>query len=53
VVPIAVSMDLVALLVLGGAWLPRARRWSRTGLIMVAASLALLSIAVWLAAGGD
>ncbi|MFI0350542.1 hypothetical protein [Actinomadura sp. 9N407] len=53
VVLIALTMDLAALLVFGAAWLPSSGRWSRTGLILVAASLALLSCSVWLAAGGE
>ncbi|MEW2356780.1 hypothetical protein [Spirillospora sp. NPDC029432] len=53
-IALALSMDVAALLVLGAAGLPARDGWSRTGLAMVAASLALLSIALWLAAaGGD
>lgn len=51
-IALALTMDAAALLVLGAAWLPFGDRLGRTGLIMVAASLALLSASVWLAACG-
>ncbi|WP_344589022.1 hypothetical protein [Actinomadura vinacea] len=52
---VAVSMDIVAVVLLGWARSlpsgPRPEaRWSRTGVIMVAGSLLLISAAVWLAA---
>ncbi|MFB4318021.1 hypothetical protein [Actinomadura sp. 21ATH] len=52
-IALALTMDVIALLVLGAAALPPRGGRSRTGLIMIAASLALLSIALWLAAAGD
>ncbi|GLZ05873.1 hypothetical protein Acsp03_33390 [Actinomadura sp. NBRC 104412] len=48
---LAVSLDVAALLVAGWARVAPPRVWSRTGLFMVAGSLALLSVAVWLASG--
>ncbi|GAA3926023.1 hypothetical protein GCM10023085_04080 [Actinomadura viridis] len=48
---LAMSMDVAALLILGCARFLPPGRWSRTGLIMIAVSLALLSISVWLASG--
>ncbi|MFF5261031.1 hypothetical protein ACFY4C_19000 [Actinomadura viridis] len=52
VIVLAVSMDVAALLILGCARFLPPGRWSRTGLIMIAVSLALLSVPVWLASGG-
>jgi multidrug transporter EmrE-like cation transporter len=49
---LAVSLDVVALLVLGWARIASTKTWSRTGLFMIAGSLVLLSLAVWLAFDG-
>jgi hypothetical protein len=50
---LAVSLDVVAALVLGWSRLASTRTWSRTGLSMIAASLVLLSLALWLASTGS
>jgi hypothetical protein len=51
---VAAAMDIAAVLLLGWArFLPAGpgsgARWSRTGVIMIAVSLVLVSLAVWLA----
>ena len=52
---VAVVMDVAALLLLGVAFLlpagpDAAGAWSRTGVVMIAVSLVLLSFSVWSAA---